>query len=265
MWPVSTRRHPERRRVLIIGAGPTGMSTAFHLGEHSLLLERRHSLEPDHDYTHDFPMGTAHGGAVGDQDADADGGFATPLENKTLFISCSSQAHADSGKPALIHVQRWQPPAFSPPRERSRLGAPPSVRTLRPLLRGELRLDAEVVRISPLANLVELADGHQYVYDKLVSTVSLEAIEFLVAQDLPAHVRRGSSLRYWLNEYDIEVADRTIQDYYGDLDEFAAGKRIADQVGQELAAKFSRPGRAGIHGGRLSRPRLIKGSSTPGP
>jgi hypothetical protein len=243
---------------LIIGAGPTGMSAAFHLGEHSLLLERRHSLEPDHDHTHDFAMGAAHGSALGDQDTDADGhGFATPSENKTLFISCSSQTRTDAGDPTLIHVQRWRPPAFTPPREPSRLGAPPSVRTLCPLLRGELKMDAHVVRISPLANLVELADGHRYVYDKLVCTLSLAAIEILVARDLPSHVRRGATLRFWLSEYDIEVVDRAIQGYHGDADEFAAGKRVADQVGLDLAAKFGKSGRSRFAGGRLFKPRLV--------
>ena len=73
----------------------------------------------------------------------------------------------------------------------------------------------------------------------------------------PRHVRRDESLRYWLSDHDIEVVDRTIQDYYGDLDEFAAGKRVADQVGQALATKFGDTGRSSMRGARLFQPRLV--------
>jgi len=232
------------------------MSAAFHLGEHSLLLERRFTLENHHDYSHDLPMGYPHGGVVGGENPGADGdGFATPAENQTVFISCSSRADARDN--TLIHVERWRATDFSPPRERRELRAPPSVRTLRPLLRGELRLGAHVVRVSPAERLVELANGHRYVYDKLVSTLSLAAIEFLVAADLPRHVYRDESLRDWLSEHDIEVADRAIQEYNGDPDDFAAGKRVADQVSQALAAKFNNTRRSRMGGTRLFQPRLV--------
>jgi hypothetical protein len=257
---------PERKRALIIGAGPTGMSTAFHLGEHSLLLERQNTLERLHDYSHDFAMGATHGGAVGGEDGGADGdGFAPnpAFKNKALFISCSSRTQADTGEHTLIHVERWRPPDLATPRPRGALLAPPSVRTLRPLLRGELCLGATVTRIAPAAHLVELADGHRYVYDKLVSTLTLAATEQLVTRDLPGHVRRDESLRYWLSEHDVEVVDRTMQDFFGDLDEFAAGRRVADQIGQALAQKFGKARDASVRGMRLFEPRLVRPSVAP--
>lgn len=249
---------PERRRILVIGAGPTGMSAAFHLGEHCLLLEQRDSLEDSHDCSHDLPLGTAYGGGLGDEDADSDGdgSAVTPAERKALFISCSSHARADSGECTLIHVARWQPPDLAgksaPP-----LRAPPSVRTLSPLLRGELRLSSRVVRIAPEAHLLELVDGKRFIYDKLVSTLPLAATELLATHDLPSHVRRDETLRYWLSEHDIEVADRTTQDFYGDLDEFAAGKRIAEHLGHALALKFGGTGQSSARRTRLFQPRLV--------
>lgn len=255
---------PERRRTVIIGAGPTGMSAAFHLGEHSLLLERRDSLEHYHDYSHDLPMGLAHGGLVGRENAGADGhGFAPRAESKALFISCSSHTQADTGEHTLIHVARWQPPDLAPSNPRSELRAPPSVRTLRPLLRGELRMGAHVMRVVPAAHLVELADGHQYVYDKLLSTLSLAGTERLVTHDLPYHVRRDEFLRDWLSDHDIELADRVTQDEHGDLDEFATGKRFADLMAKALAAKFGNLSRSRARGTRLFEPRLVKGSMKP--
>jgi hypothetical protein len=232
------------------------MSAAFHLGEHSLLLERRDSLEHLHDYSHDFPMGFADGRVVGDENAGADGhGFTPFAEKKALFISCSSRTPGEAGEHTLIHVERWQAPD---------LASPPAARTFMPLLRGELRLDAQVVRISPAAHLLELADGHRYVYDKLLSTLSLAATELLVMHDLPRHVRRDDSLRCWLSDHDIELGDRAMQEYYGDVDEFAAGKRFADQIGQALAEKFGKS-RATMRGRRLFEPRLVKESAAPMP
>ena len=58
---------PERRRAVIIGAAAAGISAAYHLGEHCLLLDQRDELEGSHDRSNDFPMGTARGGALGAQ------------------------------------------------------------------------------------------------------------------------------------------------------------------------------------------------------
>ena len=228
------------------------MSTAFHLGEHSLLLDRRNSLEYFHDYSHDLEMGTADGRVVGDENAGADS-----------HGSAAQNAAAQSREHTLIHVARWRPPNLAPPTLAGTLGVPPSVRTLRPLLRGEVRMGAHVVRVVPAEHLVELADGHRLIYDKLVSTLSLAAIEQLVAHDLPCHVRLGESLRFWLSEQDIEVLDRMIQEYYGDLDEFAAGKRVAEQVAQALAEKYGKAKRSKAPGKRLFEPRLVGVSAAP--
>jgi len=246
---------PERRRALIIGAGPTGMSAAFHLGEHSLLLERRLSLEHSHDYSNGFPMGAAHGSTLGGENARADGnGFATPAENKTLFISCSSRSQTDAGQNTLIHVERWRAPDLA--KQNEALRPQPSVRTLMPLLRGELRLGAQVTHISPSSHLLELADGHRYVYDKLLSTLSLAATERLLSNEVPGHVHHDESLRYWLSAHDIELADRDVQEYNGDIDGFAMGKRFADQIGLALALKFGKS-RSAVGSARLFEPRLV--------
>ncbi len=240
------------------------MSTAFHLGEHSLLLERRNFLEHFNDHSHDLEMGTADGSVVGDENAGADGHrSAASTQHKALFISCSAHTPAESREPTLIHVARWQPPDLAPPVSGNTANEPPSVCRLRPLLRGELRMGTHVVRVTPAAHLVELAGGHRIVYDKLVSTLSLAATERLVMRDLPCHVRRDETLRFWLGEHDIEVLDRMIQEYYCDLDEFAAGKRVAAQVGQALAEKYARTKRSKAPGMRLFEPRLVKVSAAP--
>lgn len=124
-------------------------------------------------------------------------------------------------------------------------------------------MGAQVTSVAPAAHMLELADGHRFVYDKLVSTLPLAATKSLAARDTPNHVRGDEFLRYWLSEHDIEVLDRPIQAYYGDPDEFAAGKRIAAQVGHALQEKFGRAKHAKGAGMRLFQPRLVERSASP--
>jgi hypothetical protein len=257
---------PERRRAVVIGASPAGISAALHLGEHSLLLERRNTLEDAHDHSHDFPLGSARSGTVGREDPGADGqrqGVST-AERRTLFISCSSGSGTGANDRKLIHIERWRPPelaASPPPDDFSDL---PSGRALVPLLRGELRLGVCVVRISPVAHLLDLADGRKILYDKLLSTLPLSTMARLVMHELPRRVRCDEILRYWLGEHDVELADRDTQDYFGDVDDFSAGKRIANQIEHALVAKFGKSSSyTRTRGHRLFEPQLVRKSAAP--
>jgi len=175
---------PERRRTIIIGGGPTGISAAFHLGEHSLLLERRASLE-------------------------------------------------DAGSP----------------------------RALVPLLRGELRFGANVVLVSPSLHMLELADGTRFVYDKLLSTVPMTDLADMVMHDLASRISHAEFLRFWLAEHDIEVVDRATQFCQGDVDEMAAGKRVAEYIHRALAGRFQ----ARHRGSSFFVPRLVEATATATP
>ena len=123
------------------------------------------------------------------------------------------------------------------------------------LLRGELRLNAWVVRINPSQHLLELASGERLVYDKLLCTQTLAAVASLVLHEVPGQVRSDLALRYWLQDRDIEVADRQTQIAYGDVDAFAAGRRVAAVISQALADKFAGPKQ--LRGKGLFRPRLV--------
>lgn len=257
---------PQRRRVIIIGAGLTGVSAAFHLGEHSLLLERRAALEEFHDRANDFTMGAAGVRALGTQGGGADGQRpgTSATERKALFISCSSQSETGA-EHSLIHVERWTPPTLGPSFEPAfeMREETLSVRALVPLLRGELRLGAWLVRVSPSLRLIELADGTRFIYDKLLCTLPLASMAFLVMPDLPGRVRHDESLRYWLKDHDIEMADRATQASYGDADELAAGKRVADLIADALATKFRAIGHPNARALRLFEPRLVQATAAP--
>jgi len=257
---------PQRRRTIIIGGGPTGIAAAFHLGEHSLLLERRDSLEETHDHSRNLTLGAARSGALGAEDPGSDGqrsGTSVP-ERKALFIVCSTTGEAPADGNNLIHVARWQPPELTPetavhPATHDEFAADDrretgSLRALVPLLRGELRLGANVVRVSPSLHMLELADGSRYVYDKLLSTVPIVELATLVMHELTSQISHAEFFRYWLSEYDIEVADHATQRCEGDIDEISAGKRVAALINRSLVTRFQ-PRR---RGSGFSAPRLVK-------
>jgi hypothetical protein len=217
---------PLRRRTIIIGGGPTGISAAFHLGEHSLLLERRTSLAP------------------------------SDPERQALFIACSSTGN----------VERWRPPTFPPgtaPRDEFEISQPrsASLHALIPLLRGELRLAANVVRVSPSLHLLELEDGSRFVYDKLLITLPMPDVVGMVMHELTSRISHAEFFRCWLNEYDIEVLDRATQFCEGDIDEIAAGKRAADQINRALAGRFQ----AKRRGSSFFEPRLVRATAATTP
>jgi protoporphyrinogen oxidase len=61
-----------------------------------------------------------------------------------------------------------------------------------PLLRGDLVLDAEVERVSPLMRIVTLKDGRRFHYDTLISTLPLPMLVAAIGDEAPADVRRAA-------------------------------------------------------------------------
>lgn len=58
-----------------------------------------------------------------------------------------------------------------------------------PLLQGELQLNAEVTRVSPLQQTVTLADGRRYRYDTLISTLPLPQFIAAMGEEAPLEIR----------------------------------------------------------------------------
>ncbi|HLG95707.1 MAG TPA: FAD-dependent oxidoreductase [Bryobacteraceae bacterium] len=66
-----------------------------------------------------------------------------------------------------------------------------------PRLKGEVRLNAEVMRIAPRSRRVFLQDGTPIPYRKLISTMPLPTLIARIGEEVPAHLRRASQdLRY---------------------------------------------------------------------
>ena len=277
---------PERRRVVIIGAGAAGITAALHIGEHSVLLERRAQVgapsgfqsgsQSGHeaqggmnDRKSSLSLGAARAGAVGPQDrgADRQRQGLSAWERQAVASACTSDPR-EAGSPAAenghpVVVARWIPPRLDPDDKSSGdADSRASLQSLLPLLRGELRLGAQVLRITPAAHRVELADGRTIVYDKLVSSVDAIVLIGLLQPELPERIRTHQGLMYWLAARDIELVDDSTQFLYGDLDAFAAGRRVAETVKRALAQKFRPASERFVSGETLFKPRLVR---TPSP
>jgi UDP-galactopyranose mutase len=62
-----------------------------------------------------------------------------------------------------------------------------------PLLKGQLRLDAEVTAISPAAHTATLADGTELHYEQLISTMPLPQLVATLGNEAPARVRAAAA------------------------------------------------------------------------
>jgi hypothetical protein len=261
---------PERRRVVVVGAGAAGLTAALHLGEHSLLLEQRPHVGTiytgseaqggSNDCTSTLPVGAARTGVAGGEDRRADRqrpGLST-WERQEIARTRSPPGQADRENGEPIVVARWVPPQLAPTDCAAReTESRESLEPLIPLLRGELRLGARVTRIAPSSHRVELADGHAIVYDKLVCGVSSFEMILLLQPELPDRIRSHQGLMYWLAARDVELVDDSTQFLFGDVNPFAAGRRVAETVKRALAQKFRPVSDVFVRGEKLFVPRLV--------
>jgi glycosyltransferase involved in cell wall biosynthesis len=171
----------ERRRHLVVGAGPAGLSAALHLGSSSLLLEQHERV----------------------------GGSCRSFEERGFVFDHGghAMASADPRVHELYHQLlgenlAWWPaqggesaaPRLALPRHG---GMQALVDAFLPLLRGELRLNARVARLMASRHLAVLADGSSYQYETLIGTLPLPMLVDLLGEEAPTRVRRAASqLRY---------------------------------------------------------------------
>jgi hypothetical protein len=266
---------PERRRVVILGAGAAGLTAALHIGEHSVLLEQRARVGAqqgaddgrggDDDRKNSIPMGAAgarHAGAE-DLGADRQRQGVSAWERQALARAGSS-GHVEADRAIVengetVVVARWIPPRLDPADDASGDDNPrESLNSLVPLLRGDLRLATRVTGIFPATHSIELADGGKIVYDKLVSSLHTGDLLGLLTPQLPDRIRSHQALMYWLAARDIELLDESTQFLLGDSSAFAAGRRVAESVNRALSQKFRPLTQLFPRGERLFKPRLVR-------
>ncbi len=189
---------------VILGAGPTGLSAAYHYGPGSILLEREpkvggwcRSIE-DTGFTFD------HAGHV----MFSDDPYVQDLYRLLLGDNIHWQEREAWIYSNGVHtrypfleetIEGALQPVPKPMGPNARFGYPlrggfqALMNGFLPLLRGDLLLQADVERVSPLLRVATLKDGRRFHYDTLISTLPLPVLIASMGDEAPAEVRRAAS------------------------------------------------------------------------
>jgi protoporphyrinogen oxidase/glycosyltransferase involved in cell wall biosynthesis len=162
----------------IIGAGPTGLSAAYHLGHDAVLFDRN-------------PMV---------------GGSCRSVKENGFTFDCTGNVVLSS-EPYVLELAdillgsnvRWQDRvAEVASGSHARFGYPARgglqalMSAFVPHIKGTIELNAEVIRISPRQRTLTLADGRRYQYDSLISTVPLPELVAMTDEEAPEEVRQAA-------------------------------------------------------------------------
>ncbi|NML13512.1 FAD-dependent oxidoreductase [Azohydromonas caseinilytica] len=185
---------PPSVRHLVIGAGPTGLATAYHLGLHdqghdTLVVEREEHVGGGCRSVHQQGYTFDHGAHVL-QSADPE---VRALAERLLGDN--------------LH---WQPPRVQrPAHPASQEGLPPLradrdfgyplhggfqalMDAFLPLLDCEIALKTTLLHLSPSRRMARLDDGRSVRYDTLVSTMPLPALVQACGDEAPAELRNAA-------------------------------------------------------------------------
>ncbi len=163
----------QSRRVVVIGAGPTGLSTAYHLGERCLLLEQHRAI----------------GGSCRSRSYR---GFTFDLGDP---LPASNDAYVHEMLAMLSGENLQWTRAVDGARTAYPLqgGLQALMDGFLPQLRGEVKLNARVVRVIPGRHQLVLSRGASFVYEKLVCTLALPELVRMLGDDAPPRVRRAAA------------------------------------------------------------------------
>ncbi|WP_333874421.1 FAD-dependent oxidoreductase [Methylobacter sp.] len=174
--PAKARARKDRTKVAIIGAGPTGLSAAFH-AQDSVLLEANNTV----------------------------GGWCSSLEENGFTFDFAG--HIIFSKEPYVHEMyrkllgdnvHWQDRGVSVysndlhTRYPLKGGFQSLMNGFLPYLKTRLRLNSKVVSISPGRHNVTLADGSTLEYGHLISTMPLPILFQSLRGDVPVRIRQAS-------------------------------------------------------------------------
>ena len=192
-----TPRLPTRSPCVILGAGATGLATAYHYGAGCTLVEREaqigggcRSIE-DTGFTFDRGLHV-----MASDDPHVEDLYRLLLGDNVHWQECDAQVlSGDGGTPDLPTVALGD----RAPASRARFGYPlrggfaALVNGFMPLLRADIVLRADVRKVSPLLRTVTLADGRRLRYDILVSTLPLPRLVAAMEDEAPIEIRRAAA------------------------------------------------------------------------
>jgi UDP-galactopyranose mutase len=235
----SATSSPAAAPCLILGAGPTGLSAAYHYGAESVVLEREAKVGGGCRSIEDTGFTFDHGGHVmfsddpyvqdlyrlllGDNvhwqereawiwsngvhmrwDAGVAKRFAAAYHRKlwTIPLTDMESSWLDARVPLPDFedlIEGALQPMPKPTGANARFGYPlrggfqALMNGFLPLLRGDLLLQADVQRVSPLLRVVTLRDGRRFHYDTLISTIALPVLIASMGEEAPPEIRRAAS------------------------------------------------------------------------
>lgn len=210
------RQHapPRDAKTIILGAGPTGLSTAFHLGHDAVVLERNETVGGGCRSIKEKGFTFDHAGHI----------MSSPdpyvAEMVELLLGSNLQwQHRE----ACVYTQKgympypFQSALHGMPPERGEENAigrgdlcaniAPHMRFDYPIqgglqslmsgfvphIKGTVELNADVIHLSPANHTLTLADGRRYQYDQMISTIPLPELVTIIGSEAPVEVRQAAA------------------------------------------------------------------------
>ncbi|QDZ27038.1 FAD-dependent oxidoreductase [Noviherbaspirillum sp. UKPF54] len=183
----------------IIGAGPTGLSAAYHLGHDAVLFEKQPMVGGRCRSVREKGFTFDHAGHVMLSD--------DPYVLALYRILLGSNLHWQDSEDWVVRKNAGLAPAAAM-RGIGRGGAARFAYPLRggiqalmsgfvPHIKGTIELNAHVVRISPRQRTFVLAGGRRFQYRNLISTMPLPELVRALGDEAPDEIRRAAAgLRY---------------------------------------------------------------------
>lgn len=183
---------PFTSECVVVGAGATGLSAAYHYGPGALLLDRGARVGGGCRSVEDTGFTFDRGGhALVSND---------PFVRDLCRLLLGDNVHWQDAETGVVRDGEIVP---CRPESRTRFGYPlrggfeALCAGFLPLLRADVELNAAVARISPLRRSVTLRDGRRIGYRTLISTMPLPRLIEALGDDVPAPLRRcAAALRH---------------------------------------------------------------------
>jgi UDP-galactopyranose mutase len=169
-----------RAPILIVGAGPTGLSAAFHVGPDALLVERelRVGGACRSVYTEGFTFDLA-GHIMFSNDPYVNELYTLLLRDNVYWQEREVYADGQGSMTSFGYPLRG--------------GFQALMDAFLPYIPGEVRLGTTATRISPRRREVRFHNGATVSYDALISTTPLPRLVGMLALDAPAAVRDAAA------------------------------------------------------------------------
>ncbi|WKB54248.1 FAD-dependent oxidoreductase [Eleftheria terrae] len=192
-------------RHVVIGAGPTGLAAAYHLGGDTLLVEREARVGGGCRSTEEngFTFGNA-GHVMFSEDPEVHALYSKLLGDNLHWQTVRAAVHRDGclapfplagahhGLPPDVLKEQRRPSASTRFGYPLRGGFQALMEAFLPHLQAQLSLNTRVVHVSPSQRTLRLDDGRTLQYETLVSTMPLPQLVAACGNEAPPEVQAAA-------------------------------------------------------------------------